>query len=217
MKIELLEDYFIDNNKPDSFILKKRYIGKRNGMESVCEKVVSFHRTFEDAAERFLSLYKGDKTDDRFISITDYINAVREENRKAVEAVQESRMEHFFLYVPPGNGQKHEHSIVDLIPIGRENAISRKMLVQLCAQNGLVEEYLSDSGKDRVMRRLIEHARIDYTILNLSDGRGYYRPSKEDLMELQKYIRQEESRAKSTFKNLSMAKKLYEDYKTGRL
>ena len=217
MKIELLEDYFIDNNKPDRFILKKRYIGQRKEMEAVCEKVVSFHRTFEDASERFLSLYKGDKTDDMFISITDYINAVREENRKAVEAVQESRMEHFFLYVPPGTGQKQEHSIVDLIPIGRENAISRKMLVQLCVQNGLVEEYLSDSGKDRVMRRLIEHARIDYTILNLSDGRGYYRPSKEDLMELQKYIRQEESRAKSTFKNLSMAKKLYEDYKTGRL
>lgn len=217
MKIELLEDYFIDNNKPDSFILKKRYIGKRNGMEAVCEKVVSFHRTFEDASERFLSLYKGDKTDDRFISITDYINAVREENRKAVEAVQESRMEHFFLYVPPGNGQKQEHSIVDLIPIGRENAISRNLLVQLCVQNGLIDESLSVSGKDRLMRRLIEHARIDYTILNLSDGRGYYRPSKEDLMELQKYIRQEESRAKSTFKNLSMAKKLYEDYKTGRL
>ena len=217
MKIELLDDYFIDTNKPNSFILKKRYIGKRNGMEAVCDKTVSFHTTFEDASERFLSLYKGDKTDDRFISMTEYINAVREENRKAVEAVQESRMEHFFLYVPTGTGQKQEHSIVELIPVGSGNAISRNLLVQLCVQNGLIDESLSVSGKDRLMRRLIEHARIDYTILNLSDGRGYYRPSKEDLMELQKYIRQEESRAKSTFKNLSMAKKLYEDYKTGRL
>ena len=217
MKIELLDDYFIDTNKPNSFILKKRYIGKRNGMEAVCDKTVSFHTTFEDASERFLSLYKGDKTDDRFISMTEYINAVREENRKAVEAVQESRMEHFFLYVPTGTGQKQEHSIVELIPVGSGNAISRNLLVQLCVQNGLIDESLSVSGKDRLMRRLIEHARIDYTILNQSDGRGYYRPSKEDLMELQKYIRQEESRAKSTFKNLSMAKKLYEDYKTGRL
>ena len=36
-------------------------------------------------------------------------------------------------------------------------------------------------------------------------------------MDLKRYIRQEEKRAKSTFKNLAMAKKLYEDYKHGRI
>ena len=67
------------------------------------------------------------------------------------------------------------------------------------------------------MRELISKARIDYTILNLSDGNGYYRPSKDDLLDLQRYIKQEEKRAISTFKSLEMAKKLYEDYKSGRL
>lgn len=106
-------------------------------------------------------------------------------------------------------------TIANLIPIGRENAINRNSLTELCVSFGLIDERIKD--KDRLMRELISKARIDYTILNLSDGNGYYRPSKDDLLELQRYIRQEEKRAISTFKNLEMAKKLYEDYKSGRL
>lgn len=106
-------------------------------------------------------------------------------------------------------------TIADLIPIGRENAINRNALTELCVSFGLIDERIKD--KDRLMRELISKARIDYTILNLSDGNGYYRPSIDDLLELQRYIRQEEKRAISTFKNLEMAKKLYEDYKSGRL
>lgn len=34
------------------------------------------------------------------------------------------------------------------------------------------------------MRKLIEQARRDYTILNLSNGQGYYRPSRNDLQDL---------------------------------
>lgn len=127
------------------------------------------------------------------------------------------QMENFNIYVPKAKWKHQGITIADLIPIGSENAVSRDYLVTLCVKNGLVDEKLKPESRDRALRQLIEHARIDYTILNLSDGRGYYRPSREDLMELQKYIWQEESRAKSIFKNLSMAKKLYEDYKTGRL
>ena len=108
-------------------------------------------------------------------------------------------------------------TIIDLIPTGRDNAISRDYLVILCVSKGLVDWKLSLESRDRAMRRLLEKARLDYTILNLSDGEGYYRPSRDDLQDLQRYIRQEENRAKSTFRNISNAKALYEDYKRGRL
>lgn len=108
-------------------------------------------------------------------------------------------------------------SIVDLIPVGGENAISRPFLVAKCAEQGLINPDNSAEGKDREMRKLLEQARIDYTILNLSNGKGYYRPSRDDLMDLQRYIRQEEKRAKAVFKNIKRAKALYEDYRRGRI
>lgn len=106
-------------------------------------------------------------------------------------------------------------TITDLIPVGRDNAISRQLLIEKCVAFGLIGWEIAD--KDRAMRRLIEKARIDCTILNISDGNGYYRVSKEDLQDLQRYIRQEDNRAKAAFRNHAMARKLYEDYKTGRI
>lgn len=123
-------------------------------------------------------------------------------------------MQRYNIYVPKAKGAPQGITIADLIPIGRENAISRKMLVTECVRSGLVKE---GKYKDRKTRDLIKRARRDYIILNLSNGVGYYRPSKEDLQDLQKYIRQEEKRGTATFKNIKMAKALYEDYKRGRL
>ncbi len=108
-----------------------------------------------------------------------------------------------------------EVSIIDLIPVGRNNAISRDDLIQKCVSAGLVDQ--NTIYKDRAMRRLLEKARIDCTILNISDGRGYYRVSREDLQDLQRYIRQEDNRAKAAFRNHTLAKKLYEDYRAGRI
>lgn len=123
-------------------------------------------------------------------------------------------METFHIY--QRKAQKSQTiSIADLIPVGRDNAISRKTLTQLCVLHGLIEENIKD--KDRSMRQLLQNARIDYVILNLSNGDGYYRVSREDVQDLQRYIRQEEKRAKAAFKNLKMARALYEDYKSGRV
>lgn len=126
-------------------------------------------------------------------------------------------MQKFYINVPKAHGKPQDITVADLIPIGRENAISRAYLVTLCVKNHLVDEKLKPESKDRAMRRLVERARIDYTILNLSDGEGYYRPSIEDIQDLQRYIRQEEKRAKATFRNLTNAKALYEDYRHGRI
>lgn len=77
-------------------------------------------------------------------------------------------------------------TILDLIPEGRCNAISRTELRLRARLN------------DRVVRELIEQARRQGTIIiNLQDGRGYYRPAPEDLVDILKQYRQNDSRAKS--------------------
>ena len=54
-------------------------------------------------------------------------------------------------------------NIVDLIPTGKANAVTRE---QLCSLTGL---------SDRTVRKLIEIARIEGAIiLNAQDGAGYY-------------------------------------------
>ncbi len=200
MRIELEQGYFIDE-KNMQFTLKKAYVGMRQGKETQCEKTISYHQTLNDALERFQRLFQSETGKSTTIPIKEYINTLRAAT--------------FFINIPSGTGERIHHDIADLIPVGRENAISRKMLVAMCVSNGLIDGKISD--KDRVMRSLIEQARRDYTILNLSNGKGYYRPSLEDLQDLQRYIRQEERRAKSTFRNLTRAKELYEDYKAGRI
>lgn len=98
-------------------------------------------------------------------------------------------MQNNFIFTPKITHEvKEVITIADLIPEGRENAISRALLTEKCVTNGLIDRNVKD--KDRAMRNLIEKARIDGTILN---------------------------RGKSIFKNLQNAKKLYEDLKAGRL
>ena len=126
-------------------------------------------------------------------------------------------MEKFEVYTPKATPAPMAITIIDLIPIGRENAVSRAYLATRCVETGLVADNKNSESKDRAMRRLLEQARLDYTILNLSNGEGYYRPSHHELLDLQRYIRQEESRGKATFRNISNAKKLYEDFKHGRV
>lgn len=107
-------------------------------------------------------------------------------------------------------------TIAELIPLGRDNAISRRRLAQLCVENGLIDD--SVYFKDRAMRKLIEKDRMDFVILNRrgNDG-GYYRPTHEDMLDLQRYIRQEEKRAIAIFRNIKMARALYEDYRHERI
>lgn len=101
-------------------------------------------------------------------------------------------------------------NIIELIPYGKRNAISRQELLTECAWHGLTDS-------DRAMRRLIEDARKDNCILNLQSGRGYFRPTKEDLPELKHYVAQEHKRSMAILHNLKMANKLLEDYEHERV
>lgn len=89
-------------------------------------------------------------------------------------------------------------NITDYIPIGHENAISRK---SLCAATGL---------KDRVVRNLIEEARRNTIIISNNDGSGYWifpdDPTTEEELLLNKFVQAQERRAKSIFYSLYPAR-----------
>lgn len=76
-------------------------------------------------------------------------------------------------------------NIIDFIPYGKENAISRKQLSERCGM------------PDRVMRKQIEKERREYPILNSQDGSGYFRPLPEEKPLVERWLRQERSRSKS--------------------
>ena len=97
-------------------------------------------------------------------------------------------------------------SIRDYIPHGKENAITRKYLVKICLNVGLIDTAVTDP--DRAMRKLISEARLVEPILS-SDSGGYYKPTEKEYIELRKYIKREEARAKSVFRGLKQARALY--------
>ena len=89
-------------------------------------------------------------------------------------------------------------NITDYIPEGSSNAISRK---KLCSATGL---------DDRVVRRLIEEARRNTIIISNNDGSGYWiypqNPTAKEKEMLHKYVKLQESRAKSIFYALRPAR-----------
>ena len=100
--------------------------------------------------------------------------------------------------------------ISNLIPMGKKNAIKRDELLDRCVLFGL-------ATNDRAMRSLIEDARKEVVILNMQDGRGYFRPTKDDLPELRHYVAQERDRSLTILSNLKMARNMLEDMEVGRL
>lgn len=218
--IELENGYVIVQTSSMNWDLRQKYIGKRNGVDCECMKTLSHHTNVEDAVKRFISLFPTLSDGKRSETLEEYLKRFKTETERAVESVNNSMMQKFYTYVPKGNENvQKDLPIVELLPIGRDNAIPRKTLVNRCIASGLISPDVAESTADRRMRDLISHARKEgYTILNLSDGDGYYqltsghKASLDDINDLQRYIKQEESRAKATFKNISMARKLYEDY-----
>lgn len=84
--------------------------------------------------------------------------------------------------------------ILDYIPFGRENAVTRPFL---CQMTGL---------SDRIVRKEIARARREHPILNTQEGNGYYQPSDNDVLEVRRFINQETNRARSIFYSLKGAR-----------
>ena len=91
-------------------------------------------------------------------------------------------------------------NITDYIPTGSNNAISRK---NLCAVTGL---------SDRIVRGLIEEARRETIIISNNDESGYWLypdfPTEQEKELLRKFVKQQESRAKSIFYALYPARQM---------
>lgn len=86
--------------------------------------------------------------------------------------------------------------ILDCIPYGKENAVTREELVR---RTGL---------DDRVIRKAISHARRNDPILNLQNGAGYYRPTMQDIVELKRFVAQEEHRSSEIVSGVLSAKRM---------
>lgn len=95
--------------------------------------------------------------------------------------------------------------IINYIPHGRKNAVSRSQLVIMTGCN------------DRDVRKAISKARKEHIILSLENGSGYYQPTADDYPELRKCLNREESRARNIFASLKKLRALCEDYERGRL
>lgn len=106
--------------------------------------------------------------------------------------------------------------IVDLIPYGKKNAISRKILLIKSIEEGLIDSKHRDA--DREMRRLMSESRFKGNpILYSVEGEGYYRPTEEEISELRAYVKTEEHRAKTILASLNSAKAILSDLEAGRI
>lgn len=93
---------------------------------------------------------------------------------------------------------KQHINILDYIPTGKENAVTR--------------EWLSNTTglEDRMVRDSIAKARREMPILNMQDGKGYFIPdmnNEEERSLLKQYVMQEENRGKMIFWSLRGARK----------
>lgn len=76
-------------------------------------------------------------------------------------------------------------SLLELIPYGEENAITRGQLARLTGR------------PDRVNRKEIERLRGREAILNLQSGDGYFRPRPEDTALVRRWYAQQSKRGRS--------------------
>lgn len=93
---------------------------------------------------------------------------------------------------------KQEISILDYIPTGRENAVTREWLSNA---TGLEDCHVRDA---------IARARREMPILNMQDGKGYFIPgmnNEEERLLLKQYVQQETNRGKMIFLSLNGARK----------
>ena len=96
--------------------------------------------------------------------------------------------------------QKQKTSIFDLLPVGAENAVSRR---ELSALTGI---------EDRQLRRQIaKERRAGVLILSSSESNGgYYRAASRE--ELQRYVRSMQSRSKEILTVIRTAEEALQNY-----
>ena len=95
---------------------------------------------------------------------------------------------------------KTSEIFIEIIPVGRANAISREKLT----------ERLGCS--DRIMRRKLQAAREDGAlILNDQTGSGYYRADETDIDDLERQYWQDTARAMSILRRRKALRKILKE------
>ena len=94
-------------------------------------------------------------------------------------------------------------NIVDYIPIGKKNAVTRLKL------------RIATGMSDRSMRDAIAEAREHTPIIADKFGRGYYIPTEEELPEARCFLEQEKHRAKSIFRSMKALRAFVEGQTDG--
>lgn len=90
--------------------------------------------------------------------------------------------------------------IIELIPVGRENAIRRETLAKELGVS------------DRIVRRCIEAARNSGAIiLNEQNGKGYYRVGEDDIDAIERQYRQDTARAMSLLKRRKTMRRILKE------
>lgn len=90
-------------------------------------------------------------------------------------------------------------NIMDYIPFGHENGVTRR---QLAAAVG---------SDDRGIREMIAKARRKYVICNMQDGKGYFRPAENEAYMVKRFLRQERHRKKQIEAAFPAAEKWLEE------
>ena len=95
-------------------------------------------------------------------------------------------------------------NILEYIPKGRKNAISRR---QLAIRTGIT---------DRKLRRYIQEAKLTNVIASTDDGSGYFIPEENDYNEVLAYRRREKAKALSIIQTLKMVDAWLDDVENNR-
>lgn len=84
-------------------------------------------------------------------------------------------------------------NLLDFIPYGHDNAVTREELARLTHL------------PDRIVRAKIQDLRQHHAILNMQDGRGYFRPLESEYALVKLWLGQTRSRAKECAQSLNGA------------
>lgn len=91
-------------------------------------------------------------------------------------------------------------NILDYIPTGRENAISRQDLNNLMARKGYCERKVRD-----MISEINQNDNPNELIINLQDGKGYFRPAANEDGLVRIWLMQNKSRTGNCGKNVDAA------------
>lgn len=129
-------------------------------------------------------------------------------------------MEKFYINQPVAKGEKKPDKIdvfMSFLGYGKENAIKRDDLTRKCVESRLIKDSPDKENEDRAMRKLLKRAKLDYSITNDGDGKGYYRPTKEDQLRLERNNNRERKKGISTIAGDKVNRAIADDYKHNRL